>query len=71
MKKTRKKIKLDNGAIYKLASLTSVAIKEFKQKQKQKKKELEARKKKEEFSKLNIEKKELNKRFDELKKKER
>ena len=46
MKKTRKKIKLDNGAIYKLASLTSVAIKEFKQKQKQKKKRIRGKKKK-------------------------
>ena len=52
--KKKSKNKLDNGAIAKLASLTSSAITTFKEKQKQKKKELAHKRKKEEFSKLNL-----------------
>ena len=52
--KKKSKHKLDNGAIAKLATLTSSAITTFKEKQKQKKKELAQKRKKEELSKLNI-----------------
>ena len=61
MKKKKLSNKLDNGAIAKLASLTSDAISDYKKRQKQKKKDLEIKKRKEELSKLNLEKKELNK----------
>ena len=61
----KKKFKnnLDNGAIAKLASLTSSAITTFQEKQKQKKKELALKRKKEELSKLNTEKKIIQKRI--------
>ena len=62
--KKKSKNKLDNGAIAKLASITSTAITTFKEKQKQKKKELMLKRKKEELSKLNIERKEINKKID-------
>ena len=68
--KKKVKDKLDNGAIAKLASLTSSAITTFKEKQKQKKKELAHKRKKEEFSKLNIERKEINKKIEQLRKQE-
>ena len=68
--KKKSKNKLDNGAIAKLASITSSAITTFKEKQKQKQKELAQKRKKEEFSKLNLEKKEINKKIDQLKKQE-
>ena len=68
--KKKLKNRLDNGAIAKLASITSTAITTFQEKQKQKKKELALKRKKEEFSKLNIEKKEINKKIDQLKKQE-
>ena len=53
--KKKFKNKLDNGAIAKLASITSSAITTFKEKQKQKQKELAQKRKKEEFSKLSLE----------------
>ena len=60
--KKKFKNKLDNGAIAKLASLTSSAITTFQEKQKHKKKELALKRKKEELSKLNTERKEINKK---------
>ena len=47
--KKKSKNRLDNGAIAKLASITSTAITTFQEKQKQKKKELALKRKKEEM----------------------
>ena len=51
MKKKKLLNKLDNGAIAKIASLTSDAFSDYKKRQKQKKKDLKIKKKKKELSK--------------------
>ena len=70
MPKRKKRKKIEHGAFTKLASFTSSAIKDYKHKQKLKQQQLEKDLKKQEFSKLSLEKKELRAKEDNFRKQE-
>ena len=70
MPKRKKRKKIEHGAFSKLASFTSSAIKDYKNNQKLKQQQLEKDLKKQEFSKLSLEKKELRAKEDNFRKQE-
>jgi len=70
MPKRKKRKKIEHGAFSKLASFTSSAIKDYKQNQKLKQQQLEKELKKQEFSKLSLEKKELRAKEENFRKQE-